>query len=328
MISGMVIISIQYPTMKHNRICFLDAATFGVNYDFSKLRELAPLTVYSSTEPQETLERIKGFDIVITNKVILDASVIARATDLKLICVAATGTNNIDLRFAESRGIQVRNATGYSTSSVAQHCLSLCLELIHKNRLRHDDCLLNWSKSKVFSMVGTDFDELSSKRWGVLGLGAIGRQVAKLASAFGAEVVYHSVSGKSSHTDYPSVSLVELLESSDVVSVHTSLREETFHLLSNKEFGILKPNVVFLNMARGQICDPLALVKWLKTSQFLGVGLDVIDQEPPSQDHALLKLNDPKIIITPHMAWTSRQSRHRLLEQMVTSIKSYQSSLE
>jgi len=328
MASSTVIISIQYPTMKQNRICFLDAETFGADYSFSELNELAPLTIYSSTEPQEILERIKGFDIVITNKVILDASVLTEASELKLICVAATGTNNIDLKFAQSRGIQVCNATGYSTHSVAQHCMSLCLELIHKNRLRHDDCLLNWPKSKVFSMVGTNFDELNSKRWGILGLGSIGKQVAKLASAFGAEVVYHSVSGRSSHTDYQSVSFGELLESSDVLSVHTSLREETFHLLSDREFDMLKSDVVFLNMARGQICDPVALLNWLKSGRFLGVGLDVIDQEPPSQDHALLHLNDPKVIITPHMAWTSRQSRHRLVEQIINSIRSYQSNLE
>ncbi len=314
--------------MKQNRICFLDAATFGVDYDFGELSDLAPLTVHFFTEPQDTIERIRGFDIVITNKVVLDAAILAEAVDLKLICVAATGTNNVDLKFAESRGIQVCNATNYSTHSVAQHCMSLCLELIHKNRSRSKDCLRNWPKSKVFSMVGTNFDELNLKRWGILGLGSIGRQVAKLASAFGAEVVYHSVSGKASHSDYLSVSLDELLESSDVISVHTSLREETRYLFGDREFKMLKSSVVFLNLARGEICDPDALVKWLKTGHFLGVGLDVIDEEPPSVDHELLNINDSRIIVTPHMAWTSRQSRCRLLKQIIESIRSYQSNMD
>ena len=310
--------------MKLNHICFLDAATFGVNFDFSELRRLAPVTIHSNTDPQDTLDRIKGSDIVITNKVGLDEAVLSKATELKLICVAATGTNNIDLKFADSRGIQVCNAVGYSTHSVAQHCMALCLELIHRNRQRHRDCVKNWSKAKVFSLVGSEFDELSSKRWGILGLGSIGSQVAKLACAFGSEVVYHSVSGKSYNSRYLSVSFEELLRTSDVLSVHTSLRSETMHLLNHKEFELLKPDVLFLNMARGQICEPNALITWLKSGKFLGVGLDVLDREPPSIDHALLNVRDSRLLITPHMAWTSRQSRHDLLKQIVRNIESYQ----
>ncbi len=310
--------------MKLNRICFLDAATFGVDYDFNDLSKLASLTVYSHTDSEDTLERIRGFDIVITNKVVLNEAVLSKATELKLICVAATGTNNVDLQFAESRGIQVCNAVGYSTHSVAQHCMALCLELMHRNRQRNQDCLRNWSKSKVFSLVGSQFDELNSKRWGILGLGSIGSKVAQLASAFGAEVVYHSVSGQSFHSDYLSVSFEELLRTSDVLSVHTSLRSETTHLFDHQEFALMKPDVIFLNMARGQICEPHALISWLKSGEFLGVGLDVIDQEPPPNNHTLLNLGDSRVLITPHMAWTSRQSRQRLLAQIVRSIRSYQ----
>lgn len=309
--------------MKLNRICFLDADTFGTDFDFGEINQLAPLTVYPHTCQNELAGRISGYEAVITNKVVLSERVLLNSPDLKLICVAATGTNNVDLEAASTMGIQVCNAVGYSTDSVAQHCLAVCLELIHKNRLRDEQSRLDWPKSKVFSLVGSNFSELSSKCWGILGLGAIGCRVAELASAFGSEVIYHSVSGQTTSSKFRSVSFDELLKLSDVLSIHTSLRHNTKHLFNEAAFEKLKSEVIFLNMARGDICDPVALLEWIKKGQYLGIGLDVIDQEPPSQSHSLLGFRDPRIVLTPHMAWTSIQSRQRLLQQIIDNIRSF-----
>lgn len=310
--------------MKLNRICFLDADTFGLDFDFSAIEKLAPLTVFGSTSAEQTLERVAGFEAVITNKVVLDESILRNAPSLKLICVAATGTNNIDLKAAESRGIHVCNAVAYSTNSVAQHCLALCLELMHKNRHRNMRARSDWSHSEVFSMVGSDFEELSSKRWGILGLGAIGSRVAELAHAFGAEVVYHSVSEGLWNTKFECVTLDELITTSDILSIHTSLRASTRYLFDKSRFNSLKQGVIFLNMARGEICEPTALLDWLRHADYGGVGLDVLEQEPPVLNHPVLLLEDPRILITPHMAWTSVQSRQRLLETIIDNIDAFQ----
>lgn len=309
--------------MKLNRICFLDADTFGTDFDFGEIAQLAPLTLYPHTFQEELLERISGYEVVITNKVTLGEKALMNSPNLKLICIAATGTNNVDLKVASKMGIQVCNAVGYSTHSVAQHCLAVCLELIHQNRLRDVQSRLDWPKSKVFSMVGSNFSELSSKCWGILGMGAIGCRVAELASAFGSEVIYHSVSGQKTSSRFLSVSFDELLKRSDVISIHTSLRKNTKYIFNKVAFEKLKPEVIFLNMARGDICDPVALLEWVEKGQYHGVGLDVLDQEPPSHSHPLLNLKDPRVLLTPHMAWTSIQSRRRLLQQIIDNIRSF-----
>jgi len=299
------------------KIVFLDTATVAdLPDELAKFSALGDFTGYEGTSPDQTVSRLQGVEVAISNKVILSADILEQLPDLKLICVAATGTNNIDKEAASARGIPVRNVSGYSTNSVAQLTLTmlftLALDLIHLNQAVYDG---TYAKSPSFSYWRQSFYELGGARYGIIGLGTIGMRVAELATAYGAKVVYHSTSGN--HTTgkpYPHVSLGELLESSEVVSLHCPLNERTRNLIAYPELQRMKPSAYLINVARGGIIHEPDLVRGLDEGLIAGAATDVFTEEPLPAEHPFLRVKEPhRLLLTPHMGWASVEARMELL---------------
>ena len=305
------------------KIVVLDAKTLGKS-DLSALEKFGELVVYPTTAPNQTQERIIEADIVVTNKVVIDRALMQEAKNLKLICVAATGMNNIDLEAAKELGIKVKNVAGYSTTSVVQHTFALLFYLIEQLRY-YDDFVKSgkWSDSGLFTCIDREFFEIAGKRWGIIGLGAIGKEVARIARSFGAEVVYYSTTGQNSNCDYTRVSLDELLQTSRIISIHAPLNDKTRNLIGKKELAMLQPNTVLLNLGRGGIVDEEALAKAID-EKAIYAGLDVASIEPLPKDSPLLKIkNKERLLITPHIAWTSIEAREKLIEGIVKNIEEF-----
>jgi len=309
-----------------DELVFLDVATVGTVENMKLLKKLGKLELFEKTEPDQVIERCIGKEIVITNKVAIDASIMDQLPDLKLICVAATGMNNVDLAHAEKKGIQVRNVVNYSTDSVAQVTFTMLLHLI--NRPFYYDHFVKsgaYAKSDSFTHHGEPFWELRGKRMGIIGLGTIGRQVARIAEAFGMEVVFYSTTGRNNNINYKRFELDDLLKNSDVISIHAPLNEHTRGLITYEKMKMMRPCAILLNLGRGGIVDEKDLAKALNDNLLGGVGLDVHEQEPIQPDNPLLKLYDKeKLIITPHMAWASKEARELLLQKIARNIESYQ----
>jgi len=307
------------------KICFLDAKTLGNDADLSGLSKLGELTVYDITKPDEVEDRIREQEIVITNKVVLNESNMKNALNLKLICVAATGTNNIDLEYAKTRSIAVKNVAGYSTDSVVQHTFAMLFYLM--GNLRYYDEYVkskSYSKSDIFTHLDKPFEELCGKTWGIIGLGTIGSTVASLAKAFGCRVVYYSTSGKNNNIQYERVELDELLKQSDIVSIHAPLNDKTKNLIDYKRLQTMKKSAILLNLGRGGIINEFDLAKALDDDLIRGAALDVLETEPVNPDNPLLNLKNPdKLIITPHIAWASVQARKRLINELELNIKAF-----
>jgi glycerate dehydrogenase len=305
-------------------IVLLDQKTLGDDLDLSPLTTLGKLTQHETTSKEQTLERIQNAEIVITNKVVITKEMMAKSSQLKLICIAATGMNNVDLVGAKELGIIVKNVTGYSTPSVVQHTFSMMFYLLGKleyyNRQVKNK---TWSKSGLFTDVSQPFSELSTKTWGIIGLGTIGKEVAKMAETFGAKSYYHSTSGKNLINDYHHCELNELLSSCDIVSIHCPLNEQTNNLLNQSNLKYLKDNAILLNLGRGGIINELDLANELNKRP-LYAGLDVLSQEPIEQNNPLLSINNyDQLLITPHLAWASVEARKRLLTGIIQNIESY-----
>ncbi|MCD8073322.1 MAG: hydroxyacid dehydrogenase, partial [Alistipes sp.] len=285
------------------KIVFLDEYTVDKS-DLSELRGLGDYTGYASTEPEQIVERSKDADIVVTNKTPFKADTIAKLPKLKLICIAATGMNNVDLEAAATAGIEVKNASDYSTYSVAEHTFTMALALL-KQFPYLDDFVKSGrycNYDRLFNFTRPTF-ELYGKKWGVVGLGNIGKRVARLAAAFGCEVCYYSTSGENSDAHFRRVPLEELLSASDIVSVHAPLSRATWHLLSYEQFKAMKPSAVIVNVARGSLIDEEALAKALNEGLIAGAGLDVYSAEPIQPDNPILGVKDKdKLILTPHSA--------------------------
>ncbi len=304
------------------KIVLLDALTFGET-DLSGFEQFGDVEVYQTTSTDETQERINGCDVVVTNKVLITKEHMQNTPTLKLICVAATGMNNVDLVSAKEFGIDVKNVAGYSTDSVIQHTFSMLFYLIGHSRY-YDESVKDgsYSKSKIFTDVSKPFFEVKSKKWGIIGLGSIGRGVAKVASAFGTNVCYYSTSGKNKTDDYQSVSLDELLSTCDIISIHAPLNEQTNNLLDYKELQKCKDGAVVLNLGRGGIINEEAVAKIIDEKN-LSFGLDVLTKEPMIQNHPLLSVkNKDSLYITPHIAWTSIEARNKLIASVIENIKS------
>ena len=304
------------------KIVVLDAKTLGKS-DLSTLEQFGEVVIYPTTKPEETLDRIKDADIVVTNKVVIDEPLM-KASPLKLICVAATGMNNIDLEAAKRLGIAVKNVAGYSTTSVVQHTFALVFYLIEQMRY-YDEYVKSgkWSDSGLFTCIDREFFEIAGKRWGIIGLGAIGQEVAKVARSFGCEVVYYSTSGQNSNCDYTRVSLGELLQTSRIISIHAPLNDKTKNLISKEELDLLQPGSVLLNLGRGGIIDENALAKAIDEKEIY-VGLDVTSTEPLPKESPLLQVkNQDRLLITPHIAWTSIEAREKLVEGIVKNIEEF-----
>ena len=307
------------------KLAILDAKTLGSDIDLSGFSQFGEVEIFQTTKPEETLERVKDKDIVITNKVVIDKNIMYNAPNLKLIRVAATGVNNIDIEYAKQKGIQVRNVAGYSTESVVQHTFAMLFYLLESLRY-YDDYVKSgeYTKSDIFTHLGRPFWEVRGKTWGIIGLGTIGRRVADVASAFGANVIYYSTSGVERKEKYPRVSLEELLKTSDIVSIHAPLNEKTKGLIGYEQIKLMKPTAYLLNLGRGGIVIEEDLAKALDENLIAGAGLDVLEKEPIVEDNPLLKVkNKEKLFITPHIAWTSIEARKTLINEIIENIKAF-----
>lgn len=304
------------------KLVFLDAATMG-STSLDPIAALGELVLYPTSTEEQSRARVKDADVILTNKAPVDAGLMDCAPHLKLICVAATGVNHIDLEAAEARGIKVRNVAGYSTDSVMQitwmHVLSLICRPAHYDAEVKD---LTYSRSGVANDVTSPFMELAGKKFGVIGMGAIGHRVAEVAVAFGMEVCYYSTSGTSHCTDYPSVPLETLMSGCDVISVHAPLNARTRGLVGEKELSLMKPSAIIVNLGRGGIIDEAALASAIDRGLIAGAGLDVYEKEPVPEDNPLLHTSHPeRLSFTPHLAWASAESLDRLVLRMAGNIR-------
>jgi glycerate dehydrogenase len=305
-------------------IVLLDAKTLGSDLDISVLEQFGTLTSYETTSLEETVSRIEIADIVITNKVIITANMMEQAPRLKLICIAATGMNNVDLEAAKFKGIEVKNVAGYSTKSVVQHTFAMTLYLLEKMAY-YDAVVKNdaWSTSGLFTDVSHPFYEISGKKWGIVGLGAIGQEVAKIAEAFGAEVCYYSTSGKNLKSAYPHQSLEFLLKDCDIISIHAPLNDDTYDLINENNLPYLKEKAILLNLGRGGIVNETDLAFELDRREIYA-GLDVLETEPIVLTNRLNEVkHTERLLITPHIAWTSIEARKKLLEGIVKNIETF-----
>lgn len=307
------------------KIVFLDAKSIGEDIDLSGYDQLGEVVRYPYSTPEEARERTRDADVIILNKTEINEQSIGEADKLKLVCVTATGTNNLDKDYLAERGIEWRNVAGYSTESVAQHTFALLFYLMEKLRY-YDDYVKNenYVNDSMFTHFDHRFNELSGKTWGIIGLGNIGRRVADIAKCFGCRVIYFSTSGKNNQKGYNRVSFDKLLEQSDIVSVHAPLTDDTLGLMNREAFARMKPGAVFLNLGRGPIVDEAALTEALNTGMIAAAGLDVLSQEPMSEDNPLRSIKDSeRLIITPHIAWASIEARTRLMEIILEQIKEF-----
>lgn len=305
------------------KIVFLDEYSV-CGRDLSSIRRFGDYVGYETTSPEEVLERSKDAEIIISNKVVLDADTIAALPRLRLICVAATGMNNVDLNAAAERDVLVRNAVGYSTYAVAETTICSALSLL-REVVYYDD----YFKSGRYAASDRIFNfdrptaQLRSKRWGVIGLGNIGREVARLAEAFGCDVSYYSTSGVARDEVYKSVSLNQLLSQSDVVSIHCPLNENTRSLLGANELAQMKSSAILINVARGGIVDESALAEALNNERLRGAAFDVFTSEP-LRSSPLYHLKDPyRLLASPHNAWSPVEAIDRLIGCIERNIADY-----
>ena len=304
------------------KIVFLDAATVGEDVDLSAFAELGEFVTYPFSTPEQAAERTVDADIIIVNKVPVNEQTIGNAVNLKLVCEAATGINNLDTDYLEKRGIPWNNAAGYSTEPVAQHTFALLFYLLEK--LSYYDHFVKsgrYSAGPNFTNVDEPYYEIHGKVWGIIGLGTIGRRVAGIAEAFGAEVIYASASGAAPQEGYHQVSLDELYERSDIISIHAPLNQYTENLINKNSLSKMKKSCILLNLGRGPIVVEKDLKEALEQGQIAAAGLDVLVKEPMDEKNPLLEIQDSRrLLITPHIAWASMEARERLMKIVYENI--------
>ena len=307
------------------KIVFLDAKTIGEDIDLSGFDVLGEVVKYGFSTAEEARERSKDADVLILNKVQVNQKTIGEADHLKLVCVTATGTNNLDKEYLDKRGIAWRNVAGYSTESVAQHTFAMLFYLLEK--LPYYD---NYVKSEKyvndvsFTHFAKAFHELSGMTYGIIGLGNIGRRVADIAKAFGCRVIYYSTSGRNSQPGYERVNFDELLEQSDIVSIHAPLDENTLGLMNKEAFAKMKKSAILLNVGRGPIINEADLAEALNNKTIAAAGLDVLSVEPMQEDNPLRGIKDSeRLLITPHIAWAGVEARNRLMGIILGQIKEF-----
>lgn len=321
---------LPFPSLKQDqqpmRGVILDGDSLGPgDLDLSALLSTLPQwRQYPSTAPQQTAARIADADVVVSNKVVLDAAAIAQATQLKLICVAATGTNNVDVAAAHRREIRVTNVAGYGVASVAQHTLALMLSLATQiPRYGAAVARGDWSRSPFFCLLDYPIVELAGRTLGIVGYGAIGRAVAGLAGALGLQVIISARPGADTTPSSERLPFAEVLASADILSLHCPLTEATAQLINARTLAQMKPGAFLINTARGGLVDEPALAAALKRGHLAGAALDSLSIEPPPADHPLLAGDIPNLLITPHCAWGSRPARQRLVEELVKNIQAF-----
>ena len=313
---------------KTTQVVFLDAETMDLqSLDTSALDKLnAEVTLYQQTHADEVAERIKNADAVLVNKVVLKAKDLAQAEQLRYIGVTATGMNNIDRDYCEKAGITVQNVEGYGTDSVAQHTLTLVLNLA-TNFVAYQRDVKNqaWSASSHFCLLSHPVVELAGKHAVIVGHGELGKRVERLFKAMGMQV---SIAARPGKKDDPRPSLASLLPNADVLSLHCPLTEDTDKLINADALLLMKPTAFLINTARGGLIDEEALYQALKNKQIGGAGLDVLSVEPPPVDHILLRASLPNLLVTPHNAWVGKGARQTLFNSAIAHLSAFLSKTQ
>lgn len=307
------------------KIVFLDRATIGDDISLDEFYRLGEVVIYNYSTPAEVRERVVDADVIVLNKILINEESIGTAQKLKLVCVTATGTNNLDKDYLALRGIEWRNVAGYSTEAVAQHTFSLAFYLLeHMNyydRYVKDEKYVN---DRQFTHFEKHFNEIGGKTWGIIGLGSIGRRVAQIAACFGCNVQYYSTSGKNHAENVKECSLDALLATSDIISIHAPLNDNTLHLIDKNALSKMKSTAILINVGRGPIVVEKDLADALETSVIAGAGLDVLDVEPMTPENPLRRIKDSnRLVITPHIAWAAVEARERLMKIIAEQIKEY-----
>ena len=307
------------------RIVILERNSVGTDVSVDSISKYGETTVYRNTTAEDVAERVKDAEIIIANKAPLNEATLKNAQKVKLICEFATGYDNVDLAYCKSRGINVANVVNYSTYAVAQHTFALCLYILEK--LHHYDAYVKsgeYASQDRFSNFDIPYTELAGKTWGIIGMGNIGRKVAEIAKAFGCHVIFYSVTGKSSCTEYEQVDFDTLLRESDFLSLHCPLSDITRNLINMEALKKMKKTAILINVARGPVVNDEDLYTALTENYILGAGLDVTGTEPMKDSNPLSKIKDSnRLIITPHMAWASIEARERCVSETCKNIEAF-----
>lgn len=307
------------------KIVFLDQDSLDQkDLDFSGLMSLGEWQAYAETSIEQLVDRARGADIVISNKVSIDASCLAALPNLKLICVAATGTNNVDLVAAAKKNVAVCNVRDYGSHSVAEHVLMLILAL-KRNLFHYRDAVQSgrWQKSTQFCLMDAPIGEIHNSTIGIIGYGVLGKQLEKLLQTMGAEVLIAERAGEKNIRPQR-LSFHQVLQRADIISLHCPLTAETHHLIASKELSMMKNSAILINAARGGLVDEAALIEALKSRQIAAAASDVLSVEPPIEGNPLLQTSLANLIITPHIAWASLPARQRLVDELVLNIQAFQ----
>lgn len=304
------------------KITILDTSTLGDDLSLDLFDEFGKVEKYDRTTPEQISERIETSDVVIINKIKLDKSNLTHAKKLKLICVAATGYDNVDTEYCKNNNIAVCNVVGYSSDSVAQVTVSMALNLV--NHINEYTRFVNdgsYTKSGVQNCLVPVYHEMREKTWGIIGLGGIGRQVAQIAKAFGCNILSYK---RNPVDDYKCVSIEEIMKESDIISIHIPLSSETKNLIDNDMLSLAKKDVIIVNAARGAVWDEEAITRAIEEGRIGGIGCDVYSVEPMGDSHPFNRiLNKDNVCLTPHMAWGSYEARVRCVNEISENIKSF-----
>ena len=307
------------------KIVELDRETQGYDIDTSVLKTIGDFEEHEAADLETTREYIKDADVIIFNKTRMNEELLKDAPNVKMLAITATGFDNIDLEYCKSRGIAAANVKAYSTPAVAQHTFAMALFVLEKISY-YDEYVKSgrYSSQSGFCNFDEKYNELSGKTWGIIGMGNIGRSVAKIAEAFGCKVIFYSASGNSTCTDYERVDLDTLLKESDVLSIHCPLSDRTRNLINRDTLKLMKKSAILINVARGPVVNDADLAEALNNGTIAGAGLDVLGVEPMEKDNPLGLIKDSrKLLITPHMAWASVESRQRCFDEVLLNIKAF-----
>ncbi len=307
------------------KIVFLDRKSIGEDIDLAEYNKLGQVVIYDYSTDEQIPERVNDADIIVCNKMPINEQSVGKAKNLKLVCVTATGTNNLDKEYLEKRGIAWRNVAGYSTEAVTQHTFALLFYLLehlsyYDNYVKSD----KYVNDSMFTHFEKHFNELSGKKWGIIGLGNIGKRVADIATCFGADVSYYSTSGRNNNSDYLRVDFDTLLKESDVISIHAPLTDDTLGLIDKNALNKMKKTAILINVGRGPIIVEKDLAEALDCGQIAAAGLDVLDIEPMGENNPLRHIKDSeKLLITPHIAWAAVEARQRLMHIIAGQIEEF-----
>ncbi len=298
------------------KIVLLDAMTLGDDISLEPIKRLGECVIFDNIDNEDIAAALTDADVCITNKKLLGEHNLENCTSLKLICLTATGYNNVDIEYCKKRNIKVRNVPGYCKESVCQHTFALLLSLMES--MSYYDSFVkdgSYTKSGLANHLAVPFDEISGKTWGIIGMGGIGREVSKVATAFGAKVIYAPISGKSRKEEYEEVELDELFKKSDIISIHSPLNEKTKNLVNMDKIKLMKKDAVIINVGRGAIVNSYDLVEAVDTGLIKGAGIDVYPTEPPEENDPFMHIKHPeRFVLTPHIAWASLTARQRCID--------------